>query len=52
MQVIKEINNNQEVFKNRIDKIGTVKVKILLIERFNRTRSKLRGFLIQIKLKI
>ena len=29
----------------KIKDIGTIKVKMLLIERFNRTRNKLKGFL-------
>ena len=29
----------------KIKDIGTIKVKILLIERFDRTRNKLKGFL-------
>ena len=31
--------------KAKIKDIRTIKVKILLIERFNRTRNKLKGFL-------
>ena len=31
--------------KAKIKDIGTIKVRILLIERFNRVRNKLKGFL-------
>ena len=50
--VIKQIENNQKAFKVRINNIGTVKLKMLAVKRFNRTRSKLKGFLAQIKLKL
>ena len=50
--VIKQIENNQKAFKVRINNIGIVKLKILAVKRFNRTRLKLKGFLIQIRLKL
>ena len=36
---------NNAGLKAKIKDIGTIKVKILLIKRFNRTRNKLKGFL-------
>ena len=38
-----DINNIR--LKAKIKDIGTIKVKILLIERFNGVRNKLKGFL-------
>ena len=43
--VIKQIENNQKAFKVRINNIGTVKLKMLAVKRFNRIRLKLKGFL-------
>ena len=37
---------------NKVNEIGITKVKLLSIERFDSTRSKLKGFLLQIKFKI
>ena len=45
-EVIKRIDINNIGLKAKIKDIRTIKVKILLIERFNRTRNKLKGFLI------
>ena len=41
-----QINNNQQVLDNKINKIKLSKVKLLSIERFNETRLKLKGFLL------
>ena len=35
-----------------INDIGTVKLKMLAVKRFNGTRLKLKGFLVQIRLKL
>ena len=43
--VIEQMENNQKVFKVRINNIGMVKLKMLVVKRFNRTRLKLKGFL-------
>ena len=43
--VIKQIKNNQKAFKVRINNIGTAKLKMPAVKRFNRTRLKLKGFL-------
>jgi len=37
---------NNIILKNRINRIGVVKVKLLLIKRFLGERLKLKGFLI------
>ena len=50
--VIKQIENNQKVFKVKINDIGTVKLKMPVVKRFNRIRLKLKGFLVQIRLKL
>ena len=44
-QVIKRIDINNIGLKAKIKDIRTTKVKILLIERFDGTRNKLKGFL-------
>ena len=40
------------MFKVKINNIGTVKLKMLVIKRFDGIRLKLKGFLAQIKLKL
>jgi len=45
-EVVKQINNNQLVLDNKVNKIGLSRVKLLSIERFNGTRLKLKGFLL------
>ena len=40
------MENNQKVFKVRINNIGIVKLKILAVKRFNGIRLKLKGFLV------
>ena len=46
------MENNQKVFEVRINNIGIVKLKMLAVKRFNKTRLKLKGFLVQIRLKL
>ena len=46
------MENNQKAFKVKINNIGTAKLKMLVVKRFNRIKSKLKGFLIQIRLKL
>ena len=50
--VIKRININNAGLKVKIKDIGTIKVKMLLIKRFDGTRNKLKGFLTQIRMKV
>ena len=45
-EVIKRMDANNIGLKARIKDIGLLRVKILLIKRFNRTRNRLKGFLI------
>ena len=44
--VVEQIENNQKAFSIRIDNIGTAKLKMLAVKRFNRMRLKLKGFLV------
>ena len=44
-EVIKRIDINNVGLKAKIKDIRTIKVKMLSIERFNRIRNKLKGFL-------
>ena len=44
-EVIKRIDINNIGLKAKIKDIRTIKVKMLLIERFDRIRNKLKGFL-------
>ena len=46
------MENNQKAFKVRINDIGIVKLKMLVVKRFNGIRLKLKGFLVQIRLKL
>ena len=50
--IIKQIKNNQKAFSIRINNIGTVKLKMLVVKRFNKTKLKLKRFLAQIRLKL
>ena len=45
-EVIKRIDTNNAGLKARVKDIRMIKVKILLIERFNGLRNRLKGFLI------
>ena len=45
-EVIIRIDTNNIGLKVRVKDIRIIKVKILLIERFNRLRNRLKGFLI------
>ena len=51
-EVIKRIDTNNIGLKVRVKDIRIIKVKILLIKRFNRLRNRLKGFLIQMRIKI
>ena len=51
-EVIKRIDINNIGLEAKIKDIGTIKVKILLIKRFDGTRNKLKGFLTQMRIKI
>ena len=44
-EVIKRIDINNAGLEAKIKDIGTMKVKMLLIKRFDRIRNKLKGFL-------
>ena len=51
-EIVDQRTGNEQVLKNKIAKIGILKVKILLVKKFMKEKIKLKGFLIQIKLKI
>ena len=43
--IVEQMNNNTEALDNKVQSIGVGKVKLPSIERFDGTRSKLKGFL-------
>ena len=45
-EIIDYINNNTQALDNKVNEIGMTKVKLLSIECFDNTRSKLKGFLL------
>src|SRR6266702_784235 len=51
-EIVDHINNNTQALDNKVNEIGITKVKLLSIEHFNGTRSKLKGFLLQMKFKV
>src|SRR6266567_9240272 len=51
-EVVEQINQGQEAFNNKLKSIGTKKVKLLAVKRFNRIQVKLKGYFIQISLKL
>ena len=50
--IVEQMNNNTKAVDNKVQSIGVGKVKLLSIKRFNGTRSKLKGFLSQIRFKV
>ena len=51
-EIVDQINMGQAVFNKKLKDIGKAKVKLLEVKRFNRTRAELKGYLIQILLKL
>ena len=51
-EIINQITNNNRLLKERVNKMGAVKIKLLSIKRFAEERLKLKEFLIQIYFKI
>ncbi len=47
-----QMNNNQLALDNKINGIGLSKVKLPFIKRFDGTRLKLKGFLLQMRFKV
>ncbi len=47
-----QINIGQEAFENKLNSIGTKKVKLIAVKQYNGTRIKLKGYLTQIALKL
>ena len=50
--VVDQITANNIAFQNRLNIIGITKVKMLAIKHYSGEKTKLKGFLTQIKLKI
>ena len=44
--MVNQLINNNRLLKERVNKIGVVKIKLLSIKRFIEERLKLKGFLI------
>ena len=51
-EIVDHINNNTQALDNKVNEIRMTKVKLLSIKRFNSTRLKLKGFLLQMRFKI
>src|SRR6266700_1004768 len=51
-EIVDYMNNNTQALDNKVNEIGMTKVKLLSIECFNRTRLKLKEFLLQMRFKI
>jgi hypothetical protein len=51
-EVVNQLTNNSIVLDNKINSIEILKVKIPSIKWFSREKTKFKGFLTQIKLKI
>ena len=49
---MEQINQGQEAFNNKLNSIGTNAVKLLAVKWFNGIRIKLKGYFIQISLKL
>ena len=51
-EIVDQINIGQEAFNERLKDIGKAKVKLLEVKQFNKTRVELKGYFIQISLKL
>jgi hypothetical protein len=51
-KVVNQLTSNGVALNNKINSIGISKVKMLSIKRFSGEKTKLKGFLTQMKLKI
>ena len=45
-EIVDHMNNNMQALDNKVNEIKMTKVKLLSIECFDGTRSKLKGFLL------
>ena len=43
--IIDQLTGNGQVLENKINEMGIIKVKILLVKRFSGKKAKLKGFL-------
>ena len=50
--VVDQMNNNQLALDNKVNEMGLSRVKLPFIKRFNGTRLKLKGFLLQMRFKV
>src|SRR6266700_7843198 len=50
--VIEQINTGQAAFNNKLKDISAVKIKLLEVKQFNGIWGKLKGYFIQISLKL
>ena len=51
-EIVDQITNNNKLLKERVNRMGVAKIKLLFIKRFARERLKLKEFLTQIYFKI
>ena len=51
-EIVNQIINNNKLLKERVNKIGAAKIKLLFIKQFAGERLKLKRFLIQMYCKI
>ena len=45
-QIINQLTSNRQVLENKINEMGMIKIKILLVEKFSSEKAKFKGFLI------
>ena len=43
--IINQLTGNRQVLKNKINEMGIIKVKMLLVKRFSSKKAKFKGFL-------
>ena len=51
-KIVDQLINNNKLLKERVNKIGLARIKLLFIKRFTGKRLKLKGFLTQMYFKI
>ena len=51
-KIVNQITDNNKLLKERVNKMGAARIKLLSIKRFAGERLKLKGFLTQIYFKI
>ena len=43
--IVDQLTSNRQVLKNKINKIGIIKIKMPLVEKFSGEKAKFKGFL-------